>query len=273
MKKSMFGTAVVAALGLFAGQASATLLTADGFGGYIDGQLTDSATAAAIQTNVGAGNWVAHNGSTFDDNVLVAGGQVVLNNPGSEDVNRLIGSQIGATETWYYAVKFTVNSLGTLNNVNDDYFIHFKDAGNGFVGRIQLRDTATGDYQLGIQAGSNFGTNTGVDLTFGTENLAVVAFDNATGTATLWVNPVDELSASTSHQDVLRIGSTSVAIGLRQDFFSGSTIDHNTILVNGVAVATTFGEAVTGSMIVLPEPASLALLGLGGLAMLRRRTA
>ena len=273
MRKSTFGFAAfatVAALGMGVGQASDATLVADGFS-YADGQLTDSLHLGVPGDNVSGGLWVGHSGTTFDDNIQVAGGQAILNNPGSEDANRLLGTTLGAADTLYYATKFTVDSLGTNNNVNDDYFIHFKDAGFGFVGRVSVRDTATGDYQLGIQAGSNFGTNSGVDLTFGTEHTAVVKWDNATGTATLWVDPVDELSASVSHTDANRIGTSVVAIALRQDFFTTGGVDSNTISVNGVGVATTFGEAFAASMV--PEPASLALLGLGGLAMLRRRTA
>lgn len=264
--------AAVAAMGMGIGQADAATLLAEGFS-YPDGQLTATLPASNSPVNVSGGLWTAHSGDTFTDNIDVASGQAVLDNPGSEDANRLIGSTIGAAETWYYAAKFTVNSLGANNDVNDDYFIHFKDAGFGFVGRVSINDTGTGDYQLGVQSGSSFplsGALSGVDLSFGVEQLVVVKWDNATGTATAWVNPASEADPSFGGiADGTRIATNVDAIALRQDFFTTAGVDSNTILVNGIGVATTFDEAVTASMI--PEPASFGLLALGGLAMLRRK--
>ncbi|MFQ5411538.1 MAG: hypothetical protein ACE5EC_04550, partial [Phycisphaerae bacterium] len=51
---------------------------------YADGQLTGSGGGA----NVSGGLWVGHSGSTFNDNVQVSAGGILLNAPGSEDVNR-----------------------------------------------------------------------------------------------------------------------------------------------------------------------------------------
>lgn len=254
------------------GQADAATLLAEGFS-YPDGQLTASTPASNSPVNVSGGLWVAHSGDTFTDNIDVLGGQAVLDNPGSEDANRSIGGVIGAADIVYYAAKFTVNSTGQNNDVNDDYFIHLKDSGNGFVARVSINDTATGDYQLGIQSGSSFalsGALSGIDLSFGTEYLVVVKWDNGTGTASAWLNPSAESDPSFGGvADASRIGSAMEAIALRQDFFTTAGVDSNTILVNGIGVATTFDEAVAGSMV--PEPASLGLLALGGLAMLRRK--
>lgn len=264
--------AALAALGMGIGQADAATLLAEGFS-YPDGQLTASTPASNSPVNVSGGLWVAHSGDTFTDNIDVLGGQAVLDNPGSEDANRSIGGVIGAADIVYYAAKFTVNSTGQNNDVNDDYFIHLKDSGNGFVARVSINDTATGDYQLGIQSGSSFalsGALSGIDLSFGTEYLVVVKWDNGTGTASAWLNPSAESDPSFGGvADASRIGSAMEAIALRQDFFTTAGVDSNTILVNGIGVATTFDEAVAGSMV--PEPASLGLVALGGLAMLRRK--
>ncbi len=275
MRKSTFAVALgaFAAFGLGASQASATTFLAEGFG-YADGQLTGTTPASNAPVDVSGGTWVGHSGTTFTDNIDVLAGQAILDNPGSEDANRILSTVVGAGDTLYYAAKFTVNSLGANNNVNDDYFIHLKDGGFGFVGRVSIRDTATGNYQLGVQSGSSFtlsGAASGVDLTFGTENLVVVRWNNATGTADAWVNPASEADPSFGGvADASRIGTAINGIALRQDFFTTVGVDSNTISVNGLAVASSFAEAVAGSMVV-PEPASLALLGLGGLAMFRRR--
>jgi len=275
MRKSTFVVAVgaFAAFGLGASQASATTFVAEGFG-YADGQLTGTTPASNAPVDVSGGTWVGHSGTTFSDNIDVLAGSAILNNPGSEDANRILSHAVGAAETIYYAAKFTVTGPPVTGNVNDDYFIHLKDNGFGFVGRASIRDSVSGDYELGIQSGSSFplsGASSGVGLTFGTENLVVVKWDNATGTATAWVNPSSEADPSFGGiADASRIATPVNRIALRQDFFTTPGVDSNVIAVNGLAAASSFAEAVAGSMVV-PEPASLALLGLGGVAMLRRR--
>ncbi len=264
--------AAVAALGLGLQQASAAVLVADGFS-YPDGQLTSSATAAAIATDVSGGLWVAHSGSTFDDNVLVSGGSAILNNSGSEDVHRDAagGANNGGTDTWYYAVKFTVTDTDLVNaTVNEDYFAHLWGTGFAFRGRAYIANPSltAGKFAIGLSSTSGGLVTKTADIDYGVEHVIVVSFDPTTGTSNLWLNEASEAGASITDTNAAAIGSVVSSIALRQDFISPGTPD-NSISVNGVGLATSFDEAYAASMV--PEPASLALLGLGGIAMLRRR--
>jgi PEP-CTERM motif len=274
MRKSTFAVAVgtFAAFGLVASQASAAVLVAEGFD-YIDGQLTNSATGAAIPTDVSGGLWTAHSGDTFDDNVLVSGGSAILNNSGSEDVNRAAagGATNGGTDTWYYAVKFTVTDTNPGSDlVNEDYFAHMWGSGFAFRGRAYIANPSltAGKFAIGLSASSGGLVAKTADIDYGVEQVIVVSFDPTTGTSNLWLNEASEAGAFITDTNAGAIGSVLSAVALRQDFFSSGAAD-NSIAVNGVGLATTFDEAYAASMV--PEPASLALLGLGGLAMLRRK--
>ena len=259
--------AAVAALGLGLQQASATTLVAEGFD-YADGELTIN---DGTGDNVSGGLWAPHSGETFDDNIDVVSGQAILNNSGSEDANRAAAGGVdnGGTDTWYYAVKFTVTDEDLVNDtVNEDYFAHFFGAGFAFRGRAYIANPSltAGKFAIGLSATSGGLVTKTDDIDYGVEHVIVVSFDATTGVSKLWLNEASE--AGTFITDTGAAGSVLSGIALRQDFISPGTPD-NEIAVNGVGLATTFDEAYAASMV--PEPASLALIGLGGVAMLRRR--
>jgi hypothetical protein len=102
----------------------------------------------------------------------------------------------------------------------------------------------------------------------GVEHVIVVSFNATTGESRLWLNTASESDPYISDTNAGAIGTILDSIALRQDFISGPVAD-NEIAVNGIGMATTFDEAYAASMV--PEPASLGLIALGGLAMLRRR--
>jgi PEP-CTERM motif-containing protein len=271
MMKSTFGIAAVAALGMFAGQASAAVLVAEGFD-YADGELTIN---DGTGDNVSGGLWTPHSGETFGDNIDVLGGSAILNNSGSEDANRAAAGGVdnGGTDTWYYAVKFTVTDDNLASDaVNEDYFAHLWGSGFAFRGRAYIANPSLnpGEFSIGLSATSGGLVTKTADIAYGVEHVIVVSFDPTTGTSNLWLNQASEAGAFITDTNAGAIGSVVSAIALRQDFISGPIAD-NEIAVNGVGLATTFDEAYAASMV--PEPASLALIGLGGLAMLRRRTA
>jgi len=262
--------AAVAALGLGLQQASAATLVAEGFS-YPDGSLT-----ADGGDNVAGGLWISHSGTGFGDSIEVVGGSAILNNSGSEDAHRDANDDggtttNGGTDTWYYAVKFTVTDTDlNSDTVNEDYFAHLWGDSFAFRGRAYIANPSAtaGKFAIGLSASSGGLVSKTADIDYGVEHVIVVSFDPTTGTSNLWLNEATSAGASITDTNAGAIGSVVQAIGLRQDFISGPIAD-NSIAVNGVGLATTFDEAYMASMV--PEPASLALVAMGGAAMLRRR--
>ncbi len=267
--------AALAALGLGVGQASAATLVADGFS-YADGDLT---VVAGAGDNVSGGLWIPHSGTGNAPSLVVSNGSVLVQNSGSEDAHRDANDAAGTvtnggTDTWYYAVKFTVTDNNPASDlVIQEYFSHFYHTGNVFRGRAYIANPSltAGMFAIGLSASSGTLVTKTADIDYGVEHVIVVSFDPLTGTSKLWLNESSEAGAFISDTNVGAIGSLASGIALRQAFISAQPAigSDNTIAVNGVGLATTFDEAYAASMV--PEPASLALLGLGGLAMLRRK--
>jgi len=259
LRKS-FLAASLAALFLTA-SADAALFWNDEFN-YADGELTVYDGSGA---NVSGGAWYPHSGTGFAPPIMVSGGQAILRqgNPASEDATRDTGSTLAAGETLYASYIFSVEDLrGGVEAFNGDeaYFAHFI----GFKSRVHLRDGSDANhYTLGL-AGSwgAPGVEWGSDLNFDTQYQMIISYEFDTGISKMWVDPASEGSTSVSDVSSASVGLTGVA--MRQDFISSG--DHAVVSIDAVAAGTDFAS-------VLPEPASLALLALGGITVLRRRKA
>jgi hypothetical protein len=252
-----------------AGSARAETFFSDSFP-YADGELTIN---DGTGDNVSGGRWQPHSGETFDDNLSVVGGQVEVLNSGSEDANRLANRTMGAGETWYYAAQFTVNDTRADPNteaINNDYFLHFKDdTTSGFVGRLWLVNpntpsTTTYTLQVSSTSGNQGTAQWASDLNFGQQYVAVVSYSINTGSANLWIDPVDMSSTSINHTAGAGALIQVESLALRQDFISPG-VPNNQVLVNAVAMGDDFDtvleNATNGSNI--PEPGSLALVLIG----------
>lgn len=273
--------------------ANATTFMSDSFS-YADGDLTKY---DGTGDNVSGGAWRPHSGTGFPTSVVVSSGQAVLKNgnPASEDVNRkaIYGGQQnnGLGETWYYAALVTVNDERALNDpnnpLNNDYFMHFKDAGNGYRGRAYIDDPSTG----AGGAGFTFGLSTtsggqavawGSDLSFGQQYKIMVSYTttidpNSVGQAEveMWVDPVSIASPSITHSDPAGALTLLAGLAMRQDFTGGSSGPNNEVLVDAVALGNDFDSVMmnvmNGSNVPEPTSVALALLGLIGVGCSRRR--
>ncbi len=235
--------------------AQAETFMADSFS-YSDGQLTDSNLGGLPGDNVGGGNWVAHSGDTFDDNVDIIGGAAELLNSGSEDVNRAANATMGAGDKWYYAAQVTVNDMRanpSSEALNNDYFTHFKDGAFGFRGRTYVdvpnaSSTTTFTFGMSATSGGQF-DKWATDLSFGTQYTIVTEYDFDTGDTRLWVDPADINSTFIADTSALNPGRNTNSpltainsLGMRQDFIGGTP--NNQVLVDSVSIGNSFADAL-----------------------------
>ncbi len=267
----------IAVLATACGPANATLFFGDGFN-YADGELT---VYDGTGDNVSGGLWIPHSGTANQTAVVVSSGQAILEqgNPASEDVSRSLGtSQAGGT--FYYAALVTVldeRAAPATEIINEDYFMHFRDnTTTNFAARtLTLRpnnplDNAT-KYTFGI-APTSVGSGSvkwASDLNYGEQYTIVASYSILTGQAELWVNPVDSSSTKVSITVPGAALIQSQFLSLRQDFVT-SNVGAIRVLVDCVAAADTFDEALMACIIPEPTSVSLALLGFCGLFARRR---
>ena len=129
MKKLYFLLVALLITSLSFGQ----VIASDGFA-YPDGSLVPN------------GGWANHSGTAGD--LMVSSGQVLVQHgTPSEDANLSFTSISGNV---YFAFDFSVIDLGNpFSGTDNEYFAHFKDAGNGFAARLDIvPPTGGGDFQL-----------------------------------------------------------------------------------------------------------------------------
>ncbi len=199
----------------------------------------------------GQDGWANHSGTGTFVQVGASGTTLVHGSGSREDVNRTI-TAISAGQTYYFGFDVIVTGGDT-----DVYFAHFKDTSTDFTTRTFVTDFDGADFTFGLSAaGSSPDVTWATGLDFGTSYRIIGSYDADTQLTKLWVDAAAETDTSISFTDPA--ANAVSAFALRQ---AGGD---STQVVSNLIVATTFAE-------VVPEPASLALLGLGGLMMLGRR--
>jgi hypothetical protein len=214
------------------------------------------------------GAWAAHSGAGATPVLVTSGTISIAQGSGSrEDVNVPYegGYTLGAGGALYSGFDLTVADPSAA--VQDVYFGMFLTGTSAFDARVWMTAPATSGYRLALSndnALDGDGEAFTGDLAFGTTYRVVTKYDYDGKSAKLWINPVDESSASISATDP-GLSDASFAYAFRQA--GGNT----TQVIDNLYVSTTFDGANTG--VEIPEPATAALAMIVGLALvgLRRR--
>jgi hypothetical protein len=242
MKKKLFLLSLaplICSLGL-SGQAA--VLLQDDFS-YADGSLI----------TVSSPKWSHHSGTT-PGQVEVSSGKVILSQTETEDVNATLDGQPygpnGLTNILY--AKFTV-SFSALPTANGGYyFAHFKDGSPTAVGNHRTRifmmtnGAPAGMLRLGLGNGSSSATITNsTDLSLNTTYTIVARHVINSFSGTLWIDPVNENSASVTAPDSQGAFTVS-SYAFRQNGNSASP-GSPTVAIDDLVVGTQFSDVVPGS--------------------------
>jgi hypothetical protein len=202
--------------------------------------------------------WVTYSGS---GDIQVVGNEVVgqmgVSASGADDAAPFIGAVVRLIDApTYYCLNVKI-PCATLNpSPVASYFAGLKDGGTALmVGRLYVLPI-TGGWTFGISNSSTASTTVYGATQWGTTPLAcdawytiVVKYDPTNGTSTLWVNPLNEASASVSNINAANPGLAVSTFFLRQGSassfpapgFPGAGLWKWT--VDNVGVGTSFAEA------------------------------
>lgn len=209
-----------------AGSTPAAVLLNEPFD-YADGSLV----------TVSDGAWQTFSGTAGQ--ITVAAGRASLNLADGEDVQALLSPP---PATGVVCAGFTLR-FSTLPPGGGSYFALFKDTGtsSGFRARVWAltNGAAGGKFRVGLSStAAGLNATYPADLSLNTDYRVVVRLTNATGTATLWLNPVAESDPSITTTESVA-SSTVTVFALRQGG------DKGLLTVDNLLVGESFAEVVS----------------------------
>jgi hypothetical protein len=262
MKKSAGSILAVIAGLVITQELKATVIFSDNFNGYNNGAL------------VGQGGWLQTSTSTVNP-LQVNSGVLSVGNTG-QDAYSAFGSAVSTTAggSMFIGLDLDVTAAASTG----DYFLHVGSTvggTSGFYDKIWVKSSGSG-FVLGSQDNNGTVTYGTTVLSLGTDYRLVTEEDFVTGAANdtfaFYVDPTDTSVAAnnTAYLTATWSGTTAEAssyaeINIRQ----GTATAAATETVDNLVVGTAFSDVSA-----VPEPSTMAMAALGGVAWLvalRRR--
>jgi len=245
--------------------------------------MSDDFNAYALGNLVPQDSWTAHSGagngpvqvlpnSACHCGQTPAGNFIQLMPYQSEDVNKPIGATMGAGDKWYagFCVQVQEDTEHYGGPVTkSDYFAHFLQSTNTFAAKVGVTPpNASGDYTFYLHQGSGSGPGAvwSTDFAYDSCHRIVTSYDYDSGDVEMWVDPIIALGPEGNPSVTVTgvyPGDEITAYAFRQGY-NNPAIENCDNLIVADAWADVCCECV-------PEPSTLALLVLGGLALARRR--
>jgi len=242
------------AIGMIAGGAQAALIVAEDFdamSGNLKGQTTAVGTGSATWSS---GTQVGDPGA---GEMSVVGGAVQIADTNSDfglllNITGALGTQ---NDVEYYGFQLTVTSAPSDAGQNDLIAALAQETTREMRAKLGLRAGSTaGTFKLDLLDGSAGSSN--ADLQIGTTYQVIVS---RTGQK-LWVN-------ATSSSDT-PYGTDWGNFRTPNYFWMQQNAEFGSFTIDRLAIGTDFDEV---RQFIVPEPASLMMLGIGALVALRRR--
>jgi hypothetical protein len=204
MKRVAIALLALGSVAMLAAPALATNLLLENFS-YSDGALV----------TVSSPNWTTHSGTwTSATDIQVLGGIAKGDMFNGPDDNRLLSAARTVTDVTYACFKVRIPSVAGTPSTN--YFAHFKNTSTSFPGKVFVTPK-DGTFTFAVTVVAN--TPTAIwptALAYDTWYTVAVKYDAVGRSATLWVDPVDESSASITATESTVAGIAVVAYALRQ---------------------------------------------------------